>query len=275
MLQKNMKINDINIAYTDSGSGIPIIFHHGYTNSKKVWTDLVPHINKKYRSITFDARGCGETDRPDNGFTLDGYVKDIIAIADELKFSKFHYVGHSMGGLIGMWLTHKYPERVNKAILIAPAPSVGVRDGLLFEDMMKRNRRIRRDQDIDLLVKERMKMSTVAITEEQARERSFDFLDVSDEHFEQSGTMIANANIRKELQAATNEIMFIVGAADFLLKDNLEDFLSLQNGSIHVFSRIGHSIPREIPEECATVINDFLEYGVVNYKTLNQREDSE
>ena len=87
--------------------------------------------------------------------------------------------------------------------------------------------------------------------------------------------MIANANIRKELQAVTNEIMFIVGAADFLLKDNLEDFLSLQNGSIHVFSRIGHSIPREIPEECANVINDFLEYGVVNYKTLNQREDSE
>ena len=76
-----------------------------------------------------------------------------------------------MGGLIGMWLTHKYPERVNKVILIAPAPSVGVRDGLLFEDMMKRNRRIRRDQDIDLLIKERMKMSTVPITEEQARER--------------------------------------------------------------------------------------------------------
>ena len=44
---------------------------------------------------------------------------------------------------------------------------------------------------------------------------------------------------------------------------------------LHVFSRIGHSIPREIPEKCANVINDFLEYGVVNYKTLNQREDSQ
>ncbi len=271
MNEKKLFVNDVNLAYTDSQDGYPVIFQHGYTNSKKVWQELVSHIEPDYRCITFDSRGCGESDRPIDGFTLDGYVNDIINLADKLNIEKFHFVGHSMGGLIGMWLAHCYPKRIDKMILVAPAPSIGVRDGLLFDDMMKRNRRIRKDQDIDLLIKEKIKTSSLPITQEQARERSFDFLDVSDEHFEQSGKMIASANVRKELESITNDVLYIVGAADFLLKDNLEDFLVMQNASLHVFSRIGHSIPREIPIECSQVIKDFLKPGVVNFKTLTQK----
>ena len=265
-------INNINISYTDSQDGFPIIFQHGYTNSKKVWSELVPFLINDYRCITFDSRGCGESDRPQEGFTLDGYTSDIIAIADTLGIEKFNFVGHSMGGLIGMWLACRIPERINKMILIAPAPSSGISDGLLFEDMMKRNRRIRKDQDIDVLIHERIRTSSIPITEEQARERSYDFLDVSDEHFEQSGQMILNANIQTHLKEILNDVLYIAGAADFLIKENLKDYLSMKNSTLHVFSRIGHSIPREIPEECALVMKDFFKHGVVNFKTLNNNK---
>jgi len=45
----------------------------------------------------------------------------------------------------------------------------------------------------------------------------------------------------------------------------------MKNASLHVFSRIGHSIPREIPIECSQVIKDFFKHGVVNFKTLTQK----
>ena len=84
--------------------------------------------------------------------------------------------------------------------------------------------------------------------------------------------MILNANIQTHLKEILNDVLYIAGAADFLIKDNLKDYLLMRNATLHVFSRIGHSIPREIPKECALVMKDFFKHGVVNFKTLNNNK---
>jgi hypothetical protein len=60
----------------------------------------------------------------------------------------------------------------------------------------------------------------------------------------------------------------IAGAADGLLTANLKDFQRLPNATLHVFSRVSHGLPREVPEELAGVIADFMEHGVVTAQTL-------
>ena len=62
--------------------------------------------------------------------------------------------------------------------------------------------------------------------------------------------------------------MVMSGAADGLLSENLRDFARLGNATLHVFSRVGHGVPREVPSAFARVLSDFLEHGVVNVRTL-------
>ncbi len=62
--------------------------------------------------------------------------------------------------------------------------------------------------------------------------------------------------------------LIIAAAADALLPYNLRDFGQLGNATLHVFSRVGHGIPSEVPSALARVIPDFLEHGVVTAETL-------
>jgi pimeloyl-ACP methyl ester carboxylesterase len=63
----------------------------------------------------------------------------------------------------------------------------------------------------------------------------------------------------------------ISGAADSLLLPNLKDFQRLPNATLHVFSRVGHGVPSDVPDEFAQVVGDFMENGVVVAKTLQDR----
>ena len=68
-----------------------------------------------------------------------------------------------------------------------------------------------------------------------------------------------------EIQTPT---LILAGAADSLLTPNLRDFARLGNGTLHVFSRVGHGVPREVPSAYSRVVTDFLEHGVVNAQTI-------
>ena len=59
-------INGINLYYEDHGTGFPVIFTHGIAGTTKSWDNLVPAFSKKYRFITYDMRGHGQTDAPDD-----------------------------------------------------------------------------------------------------------------------------------------------------------------------------------------------------------------
>ena len=62
-----------------------------------------------------------------------------------------------------------------------------------------------------------------------------------------------------------------VGIADGLARANLEDYLRLPNATLHVFSRVGHFVPSDVPEQFAAVLRDFMHHGVVSAVTLQQR----
>jgi pimeloyl-ACP methyl ester carboxylesterase len=63
----------------------------------------------------------------------------------------------------------------------------------------------------------------------------------------------------------------VVGAADGLSRANLEDYLRLPNATLHVFSRVGHFVPTDVPDEFVAVLRDFLQHGVVSAATLQDR----
>lgn len=262
-------INGVELFYDQSGQGEPIIFHHGYTGSHDVWSELItPRLRDRYRCIFMDSRGAGDSGQPEAGYTMEQYARDVVGMADFLGLNSFTYCGHSMGGVIGMELGINHAARLNKLILVAPAPSDGIQAP---PEMFERSRTLRRDRARDTLIRERTIMS--ARTPDAARiaaavDRA---LSVSEGHFEQSWQSLVDSRRGERLAQMMVPTLMIAGAADGLLLPNLADFQKLPNATLHVFSRVGHGVPSDVPDEFAAVVADFMQYGVVVAKTLMDR----
>ncbi len=117
---KFTKVNGINICYKEFGiiSNYPVIFIHGFGSKKETYIGQVDDLSKDFRAIIFDNRGAGKSDRPEGPYTMDIYIDDTIGLMDYLNIEQAHIVGFSMGGMIAQNLALKFPERVNKMVLI-------------------------------------------------------------------------------------------------------------------------------------------------------------
>jgi len=113
------KINGIKLSYLIYGTGFPVIFIHGYGAKKEIWRTQVVDISKKFKTITFDLRGTGESDRPNIPYTMNMLAEDVKGLMDFIGVEKAHLIGRSFGGMIAQHFVLQYPEKVEKLILIA------------------------------------------------------------------------------------------------------------------------------------------------------------
>jgi pimeloyl-ACP methyl ester carboxylesterase len=258
-------INGVDLFYAAQGTGEPVIFNHGYTGSHDNFEAAVTLLAPRYRCVVMDCRGAGDSARPESGHTIEQYAADVVGMADHLGLDRFTYVGHSMGGVIGMELGINHASRLNKLVLVAPAPADGVR---VPPGVRERALALREAQDRETLLRERKALSA-RYRPEQAHLRSLErALSVSGAHYNQSWEALVSSARGDRLGEITVPTLMIAGAADGLLSANLADFRRLPNATLHVFSRVSHGIPYEVPEAFAEVVADFIENGVVTAATL-------
>ncbi|MFZ4589659.1 MAG: alpha/beta fold hydrolase [Ignavibacteria bacterium] len=100
------------------GDGIPLIFVHSFPLSSKMWDRQVEYFKDKYRVITFDTRGLGESTTEDNVYSMEKLVNDFFHILNNLKVQKVNACGLSMGGYILLRAILKDSERFNSLILV-------------------------------------------------------------------------------------------------------------------------------------------------------------
>ena len=268
------KINDTRLFYEESGSGEAIIFHHGYTGAHDVWLDEIsPRLNDSYRCIVMDCRGAGDSEHPETGYNIPQYAADVIAVADALELEEFTYVGHSMGGGIGYQLGINHGERLKKLVLVAPIPSAGIKAPRKVHEKAKETRSHPDARDLmiadRLLLRLRAPKEVIIKTVDRA-------LSVSAGHFDESWQSMLDFNVQNRLDELRTPTLMIAGAADGLCAANVNDWQRLPMAALHVFSRVGHGIPREVPEEFSAVLRDFLEHGVVNAATQQKKlEDAD
>ena len=111
-------INGINICYEIKGEGDPVLLVHGLGSKKESWIAQFKPLSEHFKVIRFDNRGCGKSDRPKGVYTMELLADDIAGLMDSLKIGKAHIIGWSLGGMIVQNFILKYPEYVNKMVLI-------------------------------------------------------------------------------------------------------------------------------------------------------------
>lgn len=264
------RINGTDLFWDQAGgSGPVLLFHHGYNGSHDAWEGVVPAFSDRYRCIVMDARGAGDSAHPADGYSITQYADDVIAMADHLGVGTFTYIGHSMGGVIGYELGLRYPQRLERLVLVAPAPADGLRDAPGIEALHDRNRRLRLVRDRETLVREAIALA--ARPDPECLRRTVDrSLSSSAGHFEGSWESLLDYDAGSRLHLITTPTLLMAGAADSLLPYNLGDFQRLGNATLHVFSRVAHGMEYEAPEEFNKVLADFLVHGVVTAQTLQQ-----
>lgn len=119
------QINGINLHYESQGDGPPVLLIHGLGSSAADWSPQVDAMKDRFRCITYDARGHGQSDKPDEGpYFMPQHAADAVALLDHLGIAKVAVVGLSMGGMIAFQMALDAPERMLGMVIINSGPRV-------------------------------------------------------------------------------------------------------------------------------------------------------
>ncbi len=113
----NIQVNGITLAYSDRGTGLPLVFLHAFPLNRAMWTPQADALSSRFRVITVDLRGHGESDAPLWYYTLDQAAEDVRALLDHLSIGQAVLIGLSMGGYILFAFHRKYADRVKGLVL--------------------------------------------------------------------------------------------------------------------------------------------------------------
>jgi pimeloyl-ACP methyl ester carboxylesterase len=135
--------NGISIHYAIYGQGSPVILLHGGLANTDYWGNQIRALAPHHTVIGMDSRGHGRTTRDARPYGYDLMADDVVALMDVLKIPRADIVGWSDGGILGLDLAIRHPDRVGKIFAFAANTlTSGVKDDVeknpTFADFIKR-----------------------------------------------------------------------------------------------------------------------------------------
>jgi pimeloyl-ACP methyl ester carboxylesterase len=112
-------VNNIAMYYAVYGTGDPVLLIHGGLGHADVWGFQVPELAKTHKVIVADSRGHGRSTRSDQPFGYRLMADDYLALLDHLQIDKVALVGWSDGGIIGLDIAIRHPERLSRLFAFA------------------------------------------------------------------------------------------------------------------------------------------------------------
>ena len=114
-------VGDIDVYYEIHGphDAPPLVLIGGWASYRWIWFRQVPTFMKKYKTIVFDNRGAGKSSKPDYPYTMEMMAADTVGLLDALNIESAHFLGISMGGLVGQQIALSYPKKVRSLILVS------------------------------------------------------------------------------------------------------------------------------------------------------------
>ena len=191
MTEQFAEVNGIKICYDIRGEGPPLILTHGYGAKKEIWK-AQHDLAKDFQLISYDIRGVGKSDRPNMPYSMEMFADDIKGLMDFLHIKKAHIGGRSLGGMISQNFVLKYPDCVDKLILITT------------------NSRMPDDAGIEML-----KKSTMEEIEELKTDPKRAF-------FKQA-RILYHQKFRKEMENNPSKVFHGIFSAESLIAERLKD----------------------------------------------------
>jgi pimeloyl-ACP methyl ester carboxylesterase len=127
-------VNGIQMYYATYGAGSPVLLIHGGLGHADLWASQVAGLMADHLVIVADSRGHGRSTRDAQPYGYDLMASDYVALLDHLKVDRVDLVGWSDGGIIGLDIAMKHPERLNRLFAHAANITVDGVDPTVAED---------------------------------------------------------------------------------------------------------------------------------------------
>jgi len=112
----------VNIRWESQGEGAPLLLVHGLGYTRQGWGPQRELLARRYRVLSYDNRGIGESEIPAGPYTVAELADDAVQVLDEAGVERAHVVGASLGGMVAQLLAADRPERVDRLVLAGTTP---------------------------------------------------------------------------------------------------------------------------------------------------------
>lgn len=251
-----VEVEDLRIHYREKGNGPEtILFIHGNIASWRWWEevmDLLPE--EEYHSYAPDSRGCGLTNEPGHGHSVEQFAEDVEAFADTLNLTEFTLIGHSLGGATASRYAIDFPRRVKRLVLLNPPSAQGVKIARYSYFLVKYWQK-----DKGALRRELKKTAPT-----RTYDRFFDkiveeaFM-ASKQVFEENARALAEMDLSKELGKIEAPTLLIVGGLSgwSSLRDILKIHRLIPKSRLKIIPNVGHSLNIENPQKFVDLLTEF------------------
>jgi 3-oxoadipate enol-lactonase len=138
-----IKANDIQINYELSGKkgAQVVVLSHSLSSSLLMWNPQMDALNPYFQVLRYDIRGHGASDAPSGAYTLELLGEDVIKLLDALGMDRVHFVGLSLGGMIGQYLALNDSHRLKSLALCDTAAVVPAEAQPIWQERIDKARR--------------------------------------------------------------------------------------------------------------------------------------
>ncbi len=251
------------IAVDHAGDGELLVLMHGIGGNRTNWTEQVEAFSKHFHTVSWDARGYGDSDDYEGPLDFADFARDLAGVLDHFGAEKAHLCGLSMGGRIAQDFYRQFPERVKTLTLVATF--AGFRNFSSEERQRFINLRKKPLVEEGKEPKDIAPVVAKTLIGPSASEDKFQRLVQSMERLHKDSyvkTIEASTLYDKalELETVTVPTCLVFGEHDSLTTPETGKAMAdrITGSEFHVVPRSGHLINIEEPEIFNRIVMDFL-----------------
>ncbi|MGC4118339.1 MAG: alpha/beta hydrolase [Myxococcales bacterium] len=276
-----VQLPQLRVHFETAGQGpAAVVLVHGNFASARWWRPVLERCPEGVTVFAPSARGCGDSERLREGFTLKQLAQDVADFAGQVGLQRFRVLGHSLGGAVAMQLAADHPDRVEALLAVAPPPTAAAevlkdksnplarilrafnaddpKDVLMIKALLAwgeafgQHRRMLRRSLEDML-------GTSTVTRETIDALLDDAAKVPEEALLGFLGALQHWDIREPLSKVSVPATIVWGENDPLIgRESAESAAkNFPNGKLVVWAKTGHSPMFERPDQFASLVGTF------------------
>lgn len=112
-----INVGGVQLYYEIHGDGDPLVLVPGFRTGPWLWFKQVETFARKFRTIVFDPRGIGESDKPEASMTIKTMADDLAGLLSALAIDRAHLLGASFGGFVAQEFAIAHPQMIRGLVL--------------------------------------------------------------------------------------------------------------------------------------------------------------
>ncbi len=247
------------IHYATAGNGPAILFIHQSSSSMEEYASLVPYLSEKFKVVLFDLPGHGMSEDPESEPGVEEFTMAAISLIDFLSIEKCSIVGHHGGALMAMNFAYRFPKRCQKVILSGTSGIKTEEEKAAFKANLSSKKKVALTKEGNsLLLAWQRYVAYMPDAEVNDILRPFLNSVMTRIRPYDAHHAVLKWNRQPALESLKMPVLLLQGLLDEFVS-NQENLLQLlPNAKRKVISKGGAFLFFDMPEECATIIEEFV-----------------